>query len=141
MFWVKPSCLQTMAMSILPPPIVKCSYRQDLSAPKKSSFGFLTSAAVMQCLLVSLRRSAKLCFILSAYCAGMPGMFISRTVTFDCQSPGSTIESLVMTPDCFTAAATSFPVAFLTFTVGPLLHATRHNADATAHTAYFMAGP
>src|SRR5579864_9756140 len=95
----------------------------------------------MQCLLVSLRRSAMLSFILSAYCAGMPGIFISRTVTFDCQSPGSTIDSLAMTPDCFTAAATSFPVAFLTFTVGPLLQATRHDAKAATHTAYFIGGP
>src|SRR4051794_3059853 len=88
----------------------------------------------MQCLLDSFRCSAISCFILAAYCAGMPGMFMSRTVALDCHSPGSTIESLVIIPDCFTACVTSLPLALRRSTVGPLLQAARHKADAAAQT-------
>src|SRR6185437_330820 len=141
MFCVVSSSWQTMATSILPPPIVKWSYLQDLSAPKKSSFGFLTSSGLMQCLLDELRCSAMLFFIWSAYWAGMPGMFISCTVTFDSHNPGWTMESLVMTPDCFTACVTWLAVAYLRLSSGPLLQAVRQRTDASAYAACFMMAP
>src|SRR5690348_11263456 len=129
---------QTIATSILPPPMVKWSYLHDLSAPKKSPLGRFTSAGVMQCLLLWLRCSAIDCFILSRYCAGTPGMFISWIVTFDSHSPGSTIWPPFITPDCFTAAATWLPVAFLRLTSGPLLQALRQRTVAATHASCFM---
>src|SRR6185312_1439096 len=105
------SSWQTIATSILPPPMMKWSYLQDLSAPKKSSLGFFTSPGLMQWLLSWLRRAAMLAFAWAAYCAGIPGMFISSIIVFDCHLPGSIIESLAITPDLATAWATSLLVA------------------------------
>ena len=68
-------------------------------------------------------------------------MLISWIVTLDSHRPGSTIAPLVMMPDCFTASLTWLPVAFLTFTSGPLLHDARTLAPAIKIILFFMKPP
>src|SRR5438045_9086905 len=92
----------------------------------------------MQCLLVSLRRSAISCFIFAANWGGMPGMFMSSTLIFDCHKPGWTIASLVITPDWPTAFETWLVSALWRSISGPLLHAASARTDAATQTAYFI---
>jgi len=112
-----------------------------LSAPKKSSFGFFTSSGLMQWRFESLRCFASSCFILSAYCGGIPGTFISSTETFDSHSPGWTIVLPVVAIDCCTAVETWLPLALCRSTSGPLLHAARVRIDAATQITGFIIKP